>query len=187
MTNKNENNLFRSLDDVSRKFLLFNRNSQPSINQAQTGMEALQHGGNFEYHLQQAVIIAHPELLTDTPGVFINSPDPRDNKYEYVTLVDISEAPQLEVIDLSRYNGQPGCPIRIKVNKEYRVAEIWVSISSIDGSVCESGMARANDSDSDWIYTSSKSISFMDGRTIHIRYSDVPGYLIRPDYEFWAN
>jgi hypothetical protein len=186
MTNKSKNILIRSLDDVAGKFLTLHRNTpEPAhLSQRELEQEKILQGYDIAEPLQQAVIIAQPSCLTDTPGIFINKPD---NVYEYVTLVDFSEAPQLEVIDLSRYNGQPGCPIRIKAAADYQVAEIWVCIRSNDGCVSESGMAWADGNTNEWVYITKKMISYTDGRTMHIQVTDLAGYLMKTPSDFSSN
>jgi hypothetical protein len=154
------------------------------LSEKESEQEKILLGYDISEPLQQVVIIAQPSLLTDTPGIYINRPG---NVYEYVTLVDFSEAPQLEVIDLSRYNGLPGCTIRIKATDDYKVAEVWVSIRSNDGSVSESGMATADCNTNEWIYVTRKTICYLDGRTIHIQVTDLPGYLLKTPYDLSAN
>jgi len=174
MTGKNL--LIKSQDDVSERmlFLSLNQLAQEKPSCSQFSRVETSRSEHENLAPEEAVILSYP-ANTFVKGHKMVIGTVAGEPESFITLVDFSESPLIEMVDLGQYNGKPGCPIRIVVGEKCRVSEVWVSIRSIDGSIGESGNATCSDAGHDWIYTTRNSINYAPGRTIHIYMSGITG------------
>jgi hypothetical protein len=92
-----------------------------------------------------------------------------------VAVADFLRAPDIEVIDVSGYHGQPGDTIRIEVTDDFAVKEVKVVISDPDGILIEEGYAIPEITGYEWTYTATSINESVKGDRIEIFASDTPG------------
>jgi hypothetical protein len=84
-----------------------------------------------------------------------------------VAISDYLNAPVVEAVDMSEYNGEIGDVITIKAHDDFRVAGVRVSIL-VEGIIAETGDAVENPVELQWYYTAKTAIKPGD-RTVTIR------------------
>jgi hypothetical protein len=169
MIDNSRHTLLRSADDIAGKFLMLTMNDfyleELSKHVVPSPVPAI---GNLTIaKTQHLVIMAHSEYQVSQTFVSASRFD-EHNKGQFMTIADFSEAPGIEVCDLSRYDGKPGCTLNIRTCPELQVIEVLVRICNVDGSVSESGIALAGEDLNEWRYNTTKMIRFSHGRTIFI-------------------
>jgi hypothetical protein len=92
-----------------------------------------------------------------------------------VAVADFLRAPDIDVIDLSAYYGQPGDVIRIEVTDDFAVREVKVVITNADGSPVEEGYAQQEAVGYEWTYKATATNDSLTGDRIEIYASDTPG------------
>lgn len=92
-----------------------------------------------------------------------------------VAVADLLNAPDIESIDLSAYQGNIGDVIKIIVLDDFAVKAVTVRIENADGSLVEEGAAI--DSGFEWIYTATAKNADLAGDKITIKASDNPANL----------
>ena len=97
--------------------------------------------------------------------------------YNNVALADFMQAPHIDEIDVTLYNGQPGSKIRIRAVDDFKVAEVTVDVETAEGVQVEHGAAVRELNNLDWIYTVTGDLGSSAGQKIVIRASDLPGNL----------
>ncbi|MDR2384939.1 MAG: hypothetical protein LBD80_04660 [Tannerella sp.] len=90
-------------------------------------------------------------------------------------VADFLNAPEIELIDLSDYTGQPGDIIKVEAHDDTLVKEVHVSIINADGSTVEEGQATLDASGYVWTYTAQQNNDNLDGNKIVVSVSDLPG------------
>jgi hypothetical protein len=98
-----------------------------------------------------------------------------------VAVADFMHAPDIEVIDVSGYHGQPGDVIRIEVTDDFAVWEVKVLISNADGSIVEEGYAEQSALKYEWIYTATAANPGLTGDRIEVYASDIPGNISKAE------
>jgi hypothetical protein len=98
-----------------------------------------------------------------------------------VAVADFLHAPEIEVIDLSGYHGQPGDVIRIEATDDFAVREVKVVITNPDGSIVEEGYAEAGALKYEWIYTATAANPGLAGDRIEVYASDMPGNISKAE------
>jgi hypothetical protein len=98
-----------------------------------------------------------------------------------VAVADFLHAPEIEVIDVSDYRGQPGDVIRIEATDDFAVKEVKVVITNPDGSIVEEGFAQPGISGFEWIYTATEDNPTPAGDRIEVYASDMPGNISRAE------
>jgi hypothetical protein len=93
----------------------------------------------------------------------------------HVAVADFFHAPDIDVIDVSAYHGQPGDVIRIEVTDDFAVREVKVVITNADGSPVEEGYAQQEAVGYEWTYKATATNNSPDGDRIEIYASDTPG------------
>jgi hypothetical protein len=91
-----------------------------------------------------------------------------------VAVADFLNAPEIKNIDLSKYAGNTGDIIRIKVVDDVIVKSVHVSIVNLDGSIVEEGDAVADASSHVWTYTATQENECLEGDKITVTISDLP-------------
>lgn len=92
-----------------------------------------------------------------------------------VALADFLNAPDIDEIDVSKYDGTQGSEVMIRVVDDYQVAQVIVSIFKQDGTLVEEGTAALADNGLDWVYTAQQANTPLTGNKMIIKASDVPG------------
>lgn len=70
-----------------------------------------------------------------------------------VAVADFWHAPDITEIDVSKYSGLPGQPIRIRVMDDFMVKSVMLAIHNEDGTLVEEGEAVQDTNGLDWTYT----------------------------------
>lgn len=89
-----------------------------------------------------------------------------------VAVADLLNAPDIEKIDLSNYNGNPGDLIKITAIDDFQVISVTVKIENADGTLVEEG--NAVDNGAEWIYTATASNPDLAGDKITVQATDNP-------------
>lgn len=89
-----------------------------------------------------------------------------------IAVADLLNAPSIEVIDLSGYNGNIGDNIKIIVSDDFRVAAVMLKIENSDGSLVEEGNAVLDGAE--WIFTATVENTYLTGDKITVTASDMP-------------
>jgi hypothetical protein len=92
-----------------------------------------------------------------------------------LALADYLKGPLIEDVNLERYAGKPGDPIRILATDSFCVAGVRVSITNGDGEVVESGPALYKRGTCDWLYKAIIANPVLKGSRIRIEVRDLPG------------
>jgi hypothetical protein len=92
-----------------------------------------------------------------------------------VAVADFMRAPDIDVIDLSGYNGRIDDVIRIEVTDDFAVREVKVVIINLNGSIVEEGFAVQEPTGYEWTYKATAANDSLDGDRIEIFASDTPG------------
>jgi hypothetical protein len=91
-----------------------------------------------------------------------------------VALADFLNAPDIELVDVSKYTGTPGDEIRIIASDDFAVASVHVNITNIDGSLVEEGYAMKGLGNL-WVYVTQETNENLEGDRILITAADLPG------------
>ena len=125
---------------------------------------------------QEASVYAKAQLQDpDIKAEYEASKDNRLMSAYAVAVADFLQAPDIQEIDLSDYNGDPGDTIRVRVTDDFRVDAVRVIITNGDGSQVEAGDAVQQQNAVDWVYTATTNNASLDGDKIIIQAFDVPG------------
>jgi hypothetical protein len=92
-----------------------------------------------------------------------------------VAVADFLQGPDIQEIDLSDYNGDPGDTIKVRVTDGFRVDAVRVLITNGDGSQVEAGDAVQQQNVVDWVYTATANNTSIAGDKITIQALDLPG------------
>ena len=98
-----------------------------------------------------------------------------------VAVADFLHAPDIELIDVSGYHGQPGDVIRIEATDDMMVKEVRVVISDYEGNVVEEGYAQSGALKFEWIYTVTVDNPNPAGDRIEAYASDIPGNISKAE------
>jgi hypothetical protein len=92
-----------------------------------------------------------------------------------LAIADYMKGPVILDINLDRYRGKPGDPIRILATDGFRVAGVQVFITNGDGEAVESGLAVYKVGTSDRVYKAIIANPVLKGSRIRIEARDLPG------------
>jgi hypothetical protein len=124
---------------------------------------------------QQAVLYARMQMADETTKAeYAAKATGLANAYN-VAVADFFNAPNIDEIDVSQYQGAVGDTIRIRVTDDFKVKQVHLAIYNADGSLVESGDAVKHGNEIDWIYTATLANEAIAGDRIVIRASDQPG------------
>ena len=140
----------------------------------QATAEQQQHQQRF----QQAIIYAK-SAITDgsTKAAYDAVKQPGQSAFN-VAVADLFNAPDIESIDISGYNGNIGDNIIIRAMDDFMMASVQVTITNADGSEVESGNAVQDASNAlNWTYTATQNNTTLAGDKITVLASDMPGNL----------
>lgn len=105
----------------------------------------------------------------------------RQNAFE-IAFADFLNAPSIDAIDLSNYNGRIGSRISITVVDDFSVAAVYVKIQNADGSIADEGYAEPGLFRTEWLFTANQDNPVLKGDKITILASDLPGNDSKMDY-----
>lgn len=94
-----------------------------------------------------------------------------------VAVADFLNAPYINEIDVSKYNGQPGSYIQVRAVDDFMVQEVIVTVQNSDGTEVESGAAVLQEGGIWWRYTATAVNESLAEDKITIRVFDIPGNL----------
>jgi hypothetical protein len=124
---------------------------------------------------QRAVLYAQVTLASTESGELYKTAAAKKKRKAFnIAVADFFEAPDIESIDLSEYEGNAGDRIRIIARDNFAVKSVKVRIINSDGSTVEEGEAVQNVS-ALWIYTAMQNNESLDGDKIIVTASDLPG------------
>jgi hypothetical protein len=124
---------------------------------------------------QQAVLYAQIALESPESGELYKAAAATKNKRAFnIAVADFFNAPDIESIDLSEYQGKAGDRIRIVARDDFAVKSVKVRIINSDGSIVEEGEAVQSVS-ALWIYTATRDNENLEGDKIVVTASDLPG------------
>ena len=89
-----------------------------------------------------------------------------------VAVADLLNAPDIETIDLSEYEGNIGDNNKITVTDDFQVVSVTVRIENADGTLVEEGVAI--DSGAEWVYTATVANPDLSGDKITVKATDNP-------------
>lgn len=145
--------------------------SKPKERKGELSEAQKEHQRNF----QQAVIYAKSALNNpETKQAYKDAADTGESAYN-VAIADFMNAPDIEQINLTGYSGRIGDTISIKVNDDFLVQEVSVTILNADGTEVERGLAQLSSGGLDWLYTATAVNESLEGDKIIIQASDMPG------------
>ena len=103
------------------------------------------------------------------------------NRTAYHTaLSDFMNAPVIENIDVTNYNGKTGSTITIKATDDFRVAEVTVSILNSSDVLIEEGNAILHPIDRTlWVYKATATNNSLKATKIKVVAKDIPGNEVR--------
>lgn len=126
---------------------------------------------------QQAVIYAKAAMQDDVKKeMYSAAANPEKGVSAYnVAVADLLNAPHIEEINLSNYNGNIGDTIIVRATDDFQVATVRVIINKADGSLVEQGNAVLEGVL--WVYTATVENSNLAGDKITIQATDIPDNL----------
>jgi len=101
-----------------------------------------------------------------------------------VAVADFMHAPDINEVNVSKYNGKAGSTISINATDDFKVAEVFVIILNQDGTEVEEGYAQPTPGGIEWIYTATADNDSLTGDKIIIRASDLPGHTTELEQAF---
>lgn len=150
-----------------------NRTESPKLNAEQESKQQ---------RLQEAAIYAKSTLLNDEARAEYEAKSAELRTSYTIAIADFLQAPHIEEIDLSDYEGQVGDTIRVQVTDDFKVASVSVSIVHADGTVLEKGNASQQGASNDWLYKATATNNSLDGDKILIQASDLPGNVTHEEH-----
>jgi hypothetical protein len=126
-------------------------------------------------HFQEATIYGKTVEVTPELRAQYESIVPEGGSVYLVALVDFLNAPKFDEVDVSKYVGNPGNTIRIRVTDDFMVKTVEVTINDQEGSLVEQGSAYKQANGVDWVYTAVAQNSSLTGDKIVVKASDLPG------------
>ncbi len=96
---------------------------------------------------------------------------------------DFLTPPQVKIVHLDAYTGQPGQGLRIEAWDDFEVVEVEVAMRDPDGQTIETGWAERNPTTGEWTYVSQVPVAA--GRTVlvEVMARDHPGHV--GDFRQW--
>jgi len=92
-----------------------------------------------------------------------------------VAFQDAYNAPELSLLRLENYNGQPLDTILVKAVDNFKVVSVEFLISNPDGSLLERGLATIELNGSDWKYSCKLLNANLTGSVVKVVATDLPG------------
>jgi hypothetical protein len=146
---------------------------KPTINSSEPSPQQAQHRERF----RQAVLYGKFAMADEsTREVYEQAAIGKDVPVFALTVADFLNAPSIDAIDLSLYNGQAGNPIYITTSDDFGVVSVSVTVRNNEGGVLESGQAAESVAGSGrWAFTSSAAIAAGNEVNVQVAATDRPG------------
>lgn len=145
---------------------------KPSVNGEPT-LEQMEHRERFK----QAAAYGKSALADpDTRDLYETYAKNKNIPVFAATMADFFNAPVIDTLDVSAYNGQIGDLIRVMARDDFGVASVHVAITDNGGSPIESGNAIEPASGSgQWVYTATTVIASGTDVIVNVVATDRPG------------
>lgn len=130
---------------------------------------------------QEAVIYGKTVMVTPELRALYETSVPAGGAVYQVALADFLNAPKIKGIDVSKYVGDPGNTISIRVTDDFIVKNVAVTIVNEDGSLVEHGEAIKQANGVDWLFTATEKNDALTGDKIVVRAGDIPGNITTSD------
>ncbi len=125
---------------------------------------------------RQAAVYGHLALADPTTRTLYKGvADERNKPVLSVTIADFLNAPSIDELDVSEYEGSLGSPIYVRASDDFSVQTVQIKISDTDGQTLESGMAIVEAGTGRWKYTGQTNISMEGNIRIQVLVTDRPG------------
>lgn len=145
----------------------------PGKRQTEWSEAQLQHRLRF----QEAVLYAKNAMANPaTKEAYQAAAEEGESAYN-VAVADFLNAPYINEIDVSHYNGQIDSYIQVRAVDDFNVAEVSVTILNEDGSEVERGSAILQPGNIWWKYTATVKNDSLSGDKIVVRVYDIPSNL----------
>ena len=115
-------------------------------------------------------VVKNPEQKT----LYETQADENTSAYN-VAVADFMNAPMIDEVDVSLYTGEIGSTIRVRATDDFMVSSVNVKIENPDGTLAEEGLAVADETGLDYIFTAKKKNASLEGDKITIEVNDLPG------------
>jgi hypothetical protein len=100
-----------------------------------------------------------------------------------VAVADFFNAPAIDRVDLSNYEGRVGDTIRVRAYDDFAVKEVRVRITNADVTLVEEGAAQTDAIGYEWTYVATQANENLEGDRIEIFVSDTPGNVTHEERE----
>lgn len=124
--------------------------------------------------LQQAVVYGKAALKDFFKKDLYEADSGSGNPFD-VAFADFLNAPSIDAIDFSEYNGKIGSRILITVVDDFKVTAVHLQIQNADGSMADEGYATQGLFETEWIFTATRNNPVIAGDKITVTASDLPG------------
>jgi len=124
---------------------------------------------------QQAVIYAQASLGDNALKAEYAAQAKKGLTAYNVAVADFFNAPDIQSVDLSNYNGGVGNTIAITVTDDFKVVAVRVKIYNADGSLVEEGEAVQQAMSTRWLYTATADNQGIGGDKMIVQAIDNPG------------
>lgn len=91
-------------------------------------------------------------------------------------VADFLNAPVVDEIDLSAYNGKAGDIIKVRAHDDFQVAGVQVLVRDNNGNLLEQGAATLSATDGIWQYTATTNLTVGQQVVIEVDATDLPGH-----------
>jgi len=93
-----------------------------------------------------------------------------------LTIADFFNAPTIETVDVSAYNGQVGSLIYMLTSDDLGVVSVRVSITNDQGAILENGAAiETAEGTGRWVYTATQAVAAGEDVVVNVIATDRPG------------
>ena len=124
---------------------------------------------------QQAVIYAKVQLDDPASKAEYSAKAVKGRSAYNIAVADFLQAPAIDEIDLTNYNGAIGNTIRVRVVDDFKVQQVNVAIHNSDATLVEQGNAVQLPTKVDWLYTATAQNTALSGDRIAVTATDKPG------------
>jgi len=123
---------------------------------------------------QQAIIYGKTAVADPTTKALYAQKASAGQSAFNVAVADFFNAPNIQEIDVSAYNGQLGSTIRVRATDDFTVESVIVHIVNGDGSLVEVGNAILQANGVDWLFAATKINESIAGDKITVTVTDIP-------------
>jgi hypothetical protein len=128
-------------------------------------------------HFHEAIIYGKSTMLDPKKKEAYQAVAEENQSAFNVAVADFLNAPSIESVDVSTYNGQPGNVITVEAVDDFNVTQVDVTIYNSDGTLVEHGLAIQQADGLNWNYTATVANVSLAGDKIVVKAYDLPGNL----------